>query len=119
MGDWVLAPRWTQTTTRATLAIVRAMSLDEVRSKIDDIDFQIVRLLARRQPLVMEAATLKTDAAAVAAPERRAAMMARLQRLASEQGLAPEVVDAVWTAMIDTFIALELAEHQRLGQSAT
>ena len=90
------------------------MSLSEVRAKVDAIDLQIIRLLAQRQLLVFEAATFKTDAQSVAAPDRRAAMMTRLDELALQEGVAPEVVSAVWTAMIDAFIDLEMAEHQRL-----
>lgn len=90
------------------------MSLDDVRRQIDALDDQLVRLLARRQELVMEAAALKTDARAVAAPDRRAAMMVRLRDVARAEGLAPEVVDAVWTSMVDTFIALEASEQRRL-----
>ncbi|MBE7324485.1 chorismate mutase [Nocardioides sp. Y6] len=91
------------------------MSLIEVRSAIDAIDDEIIKLLARRQPLVLKAATHKTDARAVRAADRRAAMMDRLAHSADAAGLSRSVVTAVWTAMIDAFIQLELDEHKRLS----
>ncbi|BBG02202.1 chorismate mutase type II [Pseudonocardia autotrophica] len=60
-----------------------------------------------------EAATYKRDDAAVRAPARRAALMARLRERGMETGLSPSVVDATWTAMIDAFVGLELNEHRQ------
>ncbi|GAA4872295.1 chorismate mutase [Actinomycetospora straminea] len=84
------------------------MSLDEVRAAIDRIDDQIVVLLAQRQEQVRAAAAFKSDDAAVRAPARRAAVIARLRQRAEEEGVHPDVVAATYTAMIDAFIALEL-----------
>lgn len=88
-----------------------ASSLAEVRAGIDAIDDRIVQLLAQRQEFVAQAARFKRDAAAVRAPGRRAAMMERLRIRAVEEGVSPEVVARVWTAMIDAFVELELAAH--------
>ncbi len=90
------------------------MTLADVREQIDRLDDQLVGLLAQRQQQVQRAARFKVDEAAVRAPDRRASMMARLRERALEEDLDPSVVDAVWTAMIDAFIALELREHRSL-----
>ena len=92
------------------------MSISEVRSHIDQIDEQIVKLLAVRQKLVKEAARYKTDEHAVRAPDRRAAMMTRLRDLAIREGVSPGVVRRVYDAMIDAFIDLELQEHSRINE---
>ncbi len=89
------------------------MSLIALRAEIDAIDDQLVDLLARRQQLVQGAAAFKRDADEVRGADRRRLIMERLQRRAADQGLDPQVVDAVWTAMIDVFVALELSEHAR------
>ena len=86
------------------------MGLEDVRAAIDRIDDQILALLAQRQQQVQAVTRFKADDAAVQAPERRAALMARLHERAAEEGVDPEVVTATWTAMIDAFIALELRE---------
>lgn len=88
-------------------------SLDEVRAGIDAIDAQLVRLLAERQGLVKAAAGFKKDEDAVRAPDRVAQVIAKVRARADEAGLAPEVAEAVWRAMIGAFIELELAEHRR------
>ena len=91
------------------------MSISEVRAHIDQIDEQIVKLMATRQTLVREAARYKANHQAVRAPERRAAVMLRLQGLADQYGVSPEVVHATYSAMIDAFIDLELLEHTRVN----
>ncbi|HWN26124.1 MAG TPA: chorismate mutase [Actinomycetospora sp.] len=91
------------------------MSLDDVRAAIDRIDDQIVALLAQRQAQVEAAATFKADDAAVRAPDRRAALLARVRDRAVEEGANPDVVTATYTAMVDAFIALELGERRTRG----
>jgi isochorismate pyruvate lyase len=91
------------------------VSLDDVRAAIDHIDDQIVALLAQRQEQVKAAAAFKADDAAVRAPDRRAALMARLRQLAGQEGVHPDVVAATYTAMVDAFIALELGEMRARG----
>lgn len=83
------------------------MSLDDIRREIDQLDDQIVALLAKRQQQVVRAAGYKSSVAATAAPERRAQMMRRLRAQASTSGVDPEVVTHVCTAMIDAFSELE------------
>lgn len=92
------------------------MSISEVRAQIDQIDEQIVKLLAMRQKLVKEAARYKTDEQAVRAPDRRVAMMIRLQELAAQHGVSSQVVHRTYDAMIDAFIDLELAEHALINE---
>jgi isochorismate pyruvate lyase len=94
------------------------MSLDDVRAAIDRIDDQIVALLAQRQEQVIAAAGSKADDAAVRAPDRRAALMARLRERAQAEGVHPDVVAATYTAMIDAFVALELGERRARGSGS-
>jgi len=88
------------------------MSLSQARAEIDRLDDQIVVLLARREQQVRRAARFKGDEAAVRAPERRGQVMARLEERATAQGADVDVVAAVYNAMIDAFIQLELREHK-------
>ncbi|MFQ6325299.1 chorismate mutase [Nocardia sp. CWNU-33] len=86
-------------------------SLAQVRSRIDAIDADLVRLLADRQELVRMAATHKTDEHAVRAPARVEQVVALARERAAAAGLAPAVAESVWRAMIGAFIELELAEQ--------
>jgi isochorismate pyruvate lyase len=89
------------------------MSLIALRAEIDAIDDQLIDLLAQRQRLVERAAAFKRDADEVRGEDRRRRLMERLRQRATDAGLEPQVVDAVWTAMIDVFVGLELSEHAR------
>lgn len=86
-------------------------TLAEVRARIDGIDERLVRLLAERQGLVRAAAAFKADEQAVRAADRVERVVALARRRAGEAGLAPEVAETVWRAMIGAFIDLELEEH--------
>ncbi|WP_460957881.1 chorismate mutase [Parasphingorhabdus pacifica] len=87
------------------------MSLDEIRGQIDQLDDEVIKLLAQRQQLVERAAAHKQDEAAVRAPGRRERMMERRRTRSVEEGVHPEVVARVYTAMIDAFIDVELTVH--------
>ncbi|MEV5300820.1 chorismate mutase [Amycolatopsis methanolica] len=88
-------------------------TLTEVRARIDALDAELVGLLAARQSLVRAAAAFKTDSRAVRAPGRVEQVVAAARERAVAAGLAPEVAEAVWRAMIGAFIELELGEHAR------
>ncbi|UQS24078.1 MULTISPECIES: chorismate mutase [Amycolatopsis] len=90
-------------------------SLAEIRARIDALDTELIRLLAARQSLVRAAAAVKTDEQAVRAPGRVEQVIASVRDRAEAAGLAPEVAEPVWRAMIGAFIDLELSEHARLG----
>ena len=84
-------------------------TLPEIRAAIDDLDREIVTLIARRQAWVVQAGELKRGAGddAVRAPARVEGVVARVRALAAEAGASPAVVEATYRAMIAEFIALE------------
>lgn len=84
-------------------------SLDEVRHRIDAIDRQLVALIAERSAYVTQAASFKRSDAEVAAPDRVAQVLARVDALAAEHGASRPVVEATWRAMIGAFIERERA----------
>jgi isochorismate pyruvate lyase len=87
-------------------------SLADVRSRIDDLDTQLITLLARRQELVEAAAGFKRDEHAVRAPDRVEQVVTAVRAKATTAGLDPAVAEAVWRAMIAAFVNLELARHR-------
>ena len=84
-------------------------ALNDIRSDIDNIDSQLIRLLAQRQRLVEKAGRLKPkgDKATVQASNRVAQVIANRRKQALELGLLPDVAESVWRSMIQAFIALE------------
>ena len=72
-------------------------ALNDIRSDIDNIDSQLIRLLAQRQILVEKAGRLKPkgDKATVQASNRVAQVIANRRKQALELGLLPDVVESV------------------------
>lgn len=85
-----------------------------IRSAIDAVDGDVVRLLAVREALVRRAALLKSDAEGVRAPARAEAVISRARLLAEQEGASPEVVERIYRAIVQSFIELELTEHRHL-----
>ena len=85
-------------------------SLTDIRAAIDHLDEQIVALLGLRADYVRAAASFKTSEAAVAAPERQAAMLQARRDWASREGLDPDFVEKLYRDLIAYFIARE-REH--------
>jgi isochorismate pyruvate lyase len=85
-------------------------SLAEVRANIDRIDRELVAKLAERGQYVAEAGRFKKDPAAVSAPARVEAIVARVRGLAQADGLSPDVAERTYRAMIAAFEDYERAE---------
>ena len=85
-------------------------SLAEVRQNIDRIDHELVRLMAERGKYVTEAGRFKPDLAAVIAPARVDAIIAKVRADAEAQDLDPTVAEATFRAMIAAFEIYEQAE---------
>ena len=77
-------------------------ALSDIRIDIDNIDRQLLRLLAQRQILVEKAGRLKPkgDKVAVQASDRVAQVIANRRKEALELGLSPDVAESVWRSMI-------------------
>ena len=89
------------------------LSLPEIRAAIDAVDGDLVRLLARREQLVRQAAPLKRDAQAVRDPDRVEQVVTRARAHAVTAGADPEVVERIYRTMIQAFIDLELTVADR------
>lgn len=85
-------------------------SLAEVRAHIDRLDREIIAAMAERGKYVAEAGRFKKDPAAVSAPARVEAVIARVRAIAEADGLSPEVADRTYRAMIAAFEDYERAE---------
>lgn len=92
-----------------------ALALHEVRAAIDALDEEIVELLAQREGLVRRAAGLKSSASQVAAPKRAERVVQRAADLAAEKGGDPQAVRDIYSAIVSSFIALEMRAHQASG----
>ncbi|MEU1588416.1 chorismate mutase [Micromonospora sp. NPDC005710] len=96
-----------------------AATLTEIRARIDELDRELVGLLARREALVRQAAPLKSDGQAVRAPERVAQVVARVRTAAIEAGADPDLLERIYRGMIQAFIEMETDEHHRRTGGST
>jgi len=88
-------------------------SLDEIRAGMDDIDRQIVALIATRVEYVREAAKFKTSLENVAAPERVQAVLKTRRAWAEAAGLDGEAIERLYRDLVAYSIA---EEHKRWRQ---
>ncbi|MEW2146338.1 chorismate mutase [Micromonospora vinacea] len=95
-----------------------AATLTEIRARIDELDRELVGLLARREALVRQAAPLKSDGQAVRAPDRVAQVVARVRTSATGAGADPDLIERIYRGMIQAFIDMETDEHHRITGGA-
>jgi len=82
-------------------------TLEEVRAHIDLLDKAIVPLLCERNHYVQQAAKIKGDVDVVRVPVRIEGVVSKVRAIALERGTDPDVVEAIYRAMIEVNIALE------------
>ena len=83
-------------------------SLEEVRSNIDRIDNQIIKLIAERGSFVKQAPLFKKDSQDVKAPQRVEAVIQKVRLLAKEYGANPDMIEKLYRGMIAGFISMEM-----------
>jgi isochorismate pyruvate lyase len=91
-------------------------SIESVRQAIDNIDSQLVELIAKRGKCVKAAAAFKKDQDAVRAPDRVQLVIDKVRAEATEVGLPEDIIEKTYRAMINAFIDYELEQHEGLIQ---
>ena len=93
-------------------------NMDEVRAAIDALDDILVPLLVTRVGYMSEAARIKADASQVRDEARIQAIVDRVRARTQVEGGQPDVIEAIYRAMMEACIAYEHREFARLrGQS--
>ena len=88
-------------------------SLQELRQEIDAIDQTIIRLLGQRYDYVQAAAKFKTSTQNVTAEDRVNAMMQQRRVWAEDAGISPEIVEKIYTELVQYFIQEEMKKWQQ------
>jgi isochorismate pyruvate lyase len=81
--------------------------MEDVRAEIDRIDAELVDLIGERFAYVDRAWHLKQSPAEARVPWRIQQVIDRVRARAAEQGLPPELAEALWRQMIGWFIQYE------------
>ncbi len=85
-------------------------SIEEVRAAIDSLDREIVASLGMRAQYVKAITRFKKTEQDVRAPDRRRQVLAARRAWAEESGIDPDVVERLYTLLIDHFVAEEMKD---------
>lgn len=84
-------------------------NITEVRNEIDNIDKVIVTLLSERFQYVKEVVKYKENTPdSIVASDRRNVVLQQRRQWAEEQGLDPNVIEEIYTRLIQYFISEEM-----------
>ncbi len=83
-------------------------NLVDVRRKIDEIDAEIVRMIAVRAACVDEVVRFKSGPADAHRPDRVEAVIASVRSHADRDGADPDLVEQLYRSMIAWFTAREI-----------
>lgn len=98
--------------------VQRCADMSEVRRAIDALDDVLVPLLVTRVGYMSEAARIKQSADQVRDEARIEAIVARVRACAQAEGGQPDVIEAIYRAMMEACIDYEHGEFARLRTPA-
>ena len=90
----------------------------DVRAGVDQIDRELVALLARRFGFMNAAARIKPDRGAVRDEGRKRQVIDNVRREARSAGIPDTVIAAVWDVLIEGSIGYELERFDSLRDDA-
>lgn len=88
--------------------------MTEVRAGVDDVDAQLVQLLARRFGYMDAAARIKQDREAVRDETRKAQVIANARKAALELRIPQDVIAEMWETLVEGSIAYEYGRWDSL-----
>lgn len=88
-------------------------TMEQVRAGVDNLDRQIVALLAQRFAHMRAAARIKPDRSAVRDEARKAEVIANARIEAEAAGLPGEMIADLWERLVEASIAYEMEEFDR------
>ncbi len=91
-------------------------NLDEIRAGMDQVDRDIVALIARRVDYVRNAARFKASTVAVADPERMAKVLRTRREWAEAAGLDGETVERLYRDLVAYCVGEEHKQFEILRQ---
>jgi len=90
--------------------IEKCTTLDEARKKIDEVDEEIVKLIAKRNNYIKQIAHFKTSVEEVKAEDRINDVISRVRQQAIDLDLSPNLINDLYVRMIDAMVESEIAE---------
>ena len=94
------------------MEIKKCTTLEEARSEIDNVDKEIVELIAKRNEYIKQIAHFKTSVDEIKAEERIADVIAHVREQAISLGLSPNLINDLYVRMIDEMVESEISEFK-------
>ena len=94
------------------MPIKQCNTLEEARLEIDNVDEEIVKLIAIRNDYIKQIAHFKTSIDEVKAEERIANVISQVRQQAIELNLSPNLINDLYVRMIDGMVESEIAEFR-------
>lgn len=91
-------------------------TMEEVRAGVDQVDRELMALLARRFGYMDAAARIKSDRAAVRDEPRKAKVISAAMKEAAERGLPETVIGQMWEVLVEGSIAYEFARWDEIAR---
>ncbi|MEJ7935126.1 chorismate mutase [Sphingobium sp. AN558] len=88
-------------------------TMTQVRAGVDNLDRQIVGLLAQRFAHMRAAARIKTDRDQVRDEARKAEVIANACAEAEQLGVPCDLIADIWEQLVEASITYEMAEFDR------
>ncbi len=88
-------------------------TMEQVRAGVDNLDRQIVALLAQRFAHMRAAARIKQDRSAVRDEARKAEVVTNARDEAERLGIPGETIASLWDQLVEASIAYEMDEFDR------
>ena len=88
-------------------------TMAEVRGGVDQVDRELVALLARRFGYMDAAARIKPERGMVRDEDRKAQVIAQARSAAAQLGVPDAAVAELWESLVEASIAYELAAFDR------
>ncbi len=92
------------------MEIDKCTTLEEAREKIDEVDEEIIKLIAKRNDYIKQIAHFKTSVDEVKEEERINDVISRARQQAIDLGLSPNLINDLYVRMIDAMVESEIAE---------
>jgi isochorismate pyruvate lyase len=93
------------------------LSLDQIRTNIDEIDKEIVILLSKRGNCVKQAARFKTTPDHIRDEKRLKQIIEKVTLYAKEVDIDPFTIETIYRNMLEAFIQLEMKSYNDLRES--
>lgn len=91
-------------------------TMEQVRAGVDNLDRQIVALLAQRFAHMRAAARIKPDRGAVRDEARKAEVIANACAEAEQLGVPCDMIEGIWEQLVEASIAYEMDEFDRIRE---